>query len=275
MKLNQLNIATKIWLPFSAFLLLIFGAIVFYYPKKQREVFEGKKNTEMTELAKTVALGVELSLNNDDFLGLRKTLDFVENRTDFEYVAIVLDEFDSSEVYLSYPESTDRNRILNPNSEELLIQDESFQTDGFNGFIRLGVSKRQINEQIKLLNFPVYVILFVGLITSLLLFFFLAKFISKPIGFVTQIAGQLENGNYEVEILNAEGKNEVAFLNQALISLRDKLKEERQINDTLTSELEDKVETRTSELKKVAQKLRQAQRVSGIGSFSFNFKTKQ
>jgi PAS domain S-box-containing protein len=275
MNFKNLNIASKIWLPFSAFLILIFGAIVLYYPKKQREVFEEKKNTEMREIVKTVALGVELSLKNDDFQGLRKTLDFVEDRADFEFVSIVLDEFESPEVFLSFPEKIDRESILNPNSEELLIRDESFTTDDFRGFIRLGVSKKQINQQIKLLNSPVYIILFIGLMTSLVLFYFLAQFISKPLSFVTQVARQLEQGNFEVYIESTEGNNEVALLNHALVSLRDKLKKEREINDQLTADLEQKVDLRTAELMKVAQNLSQAQRVSGMGSFSFNFKTKK
>jgi PAS domain S-box-containing protein len=274
MKFQDLNIAAKIWLPFSAFLVLIFGAIVLYYPKKQREVFEEKKASEMNELVKTVALGVELSLKNDDFQGLRKTLDFVLGRKDFEFVAIILDEFDAPEVFLSYPEKLDKSRVLNPDLNELLIKDQSFSTESFNGFIRLGSSKFQINQQIKLLNSPVYIILFVGLLSSIILFFFLARFISKPIMFVTQVAGQLEKGNYQVEISNFSGNNEVALLNQSLVSLRDKLKSEREINDQLTAELEQKVALRTAELMNLTQKLSQAQRVSRMGSFSFNLKTK-
>ena len=275
MKFKNLNIATKIWLPFSLFLILIFGAIVLYYPRKQREVFEEKKYTEMTELVKTVSLGVELSLSNDDFQGLKKTLDFVENRKDFEFVAIVLNESETPEVFLSYPEKTNKDRIINPNLDEILIKDNPFSSKTFKGFIRLGVSKKQINEQIKLLNSPVYIILFIGLITSLLLFFFLAKFISKPIDFVTQVAKQLEKGNYDVYIDNSPGNNEVALLNRAQISLRDKLKKEREINQQLTADLEQKVDIRTADLMKVAKKLSQAQRVSAMGSFSFNFKTKK
>ncbi len=275
MKFKNLNIATKIWLPFSVFLILIFGAIVLYYPKKQREVFEEKKYTEMTELVKTVSLGVELSLSNDDFQGLKKTLDFVENRKDFEFVAIVLNESETPEVFLSYPEKTNKDRIINPNLDEILIKDNPFSSKTFKGFIRLGVSKKQINEQIKLLNSPVYIILFIGLITSLLLFFFLAKFISKPIDFVTQVAKQLEKGNYDVYIDNSPGNNEVALLNRAQISLRDKLKKEREINQQLTADLEQKVDIRTADLMNVAKKLSQAQRVSAMGSFSFNFKTKK
>lgn len=274
-KFNDLSIAAKIWFPFSIFLIVIFGFIAIYYPKKQQALYEDKKISEMSELVKTVALGVELSMNNDDFIGLKKTMNLVSSKTDFEFISIILDEFEQPEVFLSYPENFDKTIILNPDQSNILYTDQVVNTTNFKGSIRLGISKKFIQQEIRKLNAPVYIVLFLALVCSLILFHFLAGYISKPISFVSSIAKELENGNFNVEITNSKGDNEVNQLNMALISLRDRLKEERTINEKLTNGLENEIQERTIELKKTTENLLQAQRVSKMGSFTYQIVSKE
>jgi len=64
-----------------------------------------------------VALGVELSLRADDFQGLKKTIDFVSGTSDFEYVAILVEDSITGKenVFISYPERPQEEILaLNP-----------------------------------------------------------------------------------------------------------------------------------------------------------------
>jgi len=270
---QNLNIASKIAIPFSGFLIVIFLSIILYYPGKQREIFVERKISEMTELAKTVALGVELSIGNDDFQGLRRTLDFTASRADFKFIAILVQDFQELDVYLNYPEDIDDLTILSPDPNDFLIHDESFTAGDFTGVIRLGVSTSEIRKQIRSINTPIYLILLVSLLLSIIFSVLLARYISKPFEFLTFVVRELEKGNYNVTILGLAGKNELTILYQAFISLRDKLNLEYIKNKTLTNELEEKVEARTAKLYNLANRLNQAQKVSGLGSFAFDLKT--
>ena len=107
------KISFRIWLPFALTLSLMMLIVAFYYPREQEKLFRDNKERELKELAKTVALGVELSLRADDFQGLKKTIDFVSGTSDFEYVAILVEDSITGKenVFISYPERPKRKSL--------------------------------------------------------------------------------------------------------------------------------------------------------------------
>ncbi|MCE2849046.1 MAG: PAS domain S-box protein [Chitinophagaceae bacterium] len=209
--------------------------VAFYYPREQEKLFRANKERELKELAKTVALGVELSLRADDFQGLKKTIDFVSGTSDFEYVAILVEDSITGKenVFISYPERP-QEEILALNPELYVYQKYPFRTVDFVGNILISASKEKINELVFNLNRPVYIILPIILLVSLFLFFILARRISKPILQLTKTAKELESEHYDVVIPVTSQKDELGELANAFSSLRDSLVEQKDRNKQLT-----------------------------------------
>lgn len=268
------KISFRIWLPFALALSVLMGIFAFYYPSRQEELFRANKERELRELAKTVALGVELSLNANDFQGLKKTVDLASSTTDFEFVAILSNDSltQQESVFISYPEKP-VSEILQTNTDLNVYEKYPFRTKNFSGSILIAVSKSKINELVTELNRPVYILMPLVLIVSLLLFFFLARRISRPITELTAAARELEAQNYQVSIPQGKQKDEINDLRVAFTSLRDSLVEQRAQNQALTAGLEDEIRLRTKDLQSAQEKLVEAQKVARIGHYSFDFNT--
>ena len=195
------KISFRIWFPFALTLSLMMLIVAFYYPREQEKLFRSNKERELRELAKTVALGVELSLRADDFQGLKKTIDFVSGTSDFEFVSIIVEDSITGKenVFISYPEKP-QEEILALNPDLYVYQKYPFRTADFVGNILISASKEKINELVFNLNKPVYIVLPIILVVSLLFFFILASRISRPILQLTRAAKELEAENYAVVI---------------------------------------------------------------------------
>jgi len=266
------KISFRIWLPFALTLSVMMLIVAFYYPREQEKLFRANKERELKELAKTVALGVELSLRADDFQGLKKTIDFVSGTSDFEYVAILVEDSITGKenVFISYPEKP-AEEILSINEQLYVYEKYPFRTADFVGNILISASKQKINELVYNLNKPVYIVLPIILVVSLLLFFILARRISKPILQLTKVAKELETENYAVAIPLTRQKDELGELGNAFASLRDSLVDQKERNMQLTIGLEDKIRMRTADLQATQQKLLEAQKVARIGHYEYFF----
>jgi len=268
------KISFRIWLPFALALSVLMGLFALYYPQEQEKLFRENKERELKELAKTVALGVELSLNANDYQGLKKTVDLASSTTDFEFVAILSKDTTTQQetVFISYPEKP-ANQILESNESLYVYEKYPFKTNSFSGSILIAVSKSKINQLVSDLNRPVYIMMPLILVVSLLLFFYLARRISSPISELTATAKELEAQNYQVSIPLGEQKDEINDLRMAFASLRDSLVEQKQKNESLTAGLEDEIKLRTKDLQSAQGKLIEAQKVARIGNYSFDFNT--
>lgn len=266
------KISFRIWLPFALALSILMGIFALYYPGEQEKLFRENKERELRELAKTVALGVELSLNANDYKGLKKTVDLASSTTDFEYVAIINEDSITKKesVFISYPEKPE-NEILEKNTDLYVYEKFPFKANAFSGSILIAVSKSKINQLVFDLNKPLYIVMPIALAISLFLFFFLARRISGPILGLTAIARELEAQNYQVSIPESNQKDEINDLRIAFSSLRDSLVEQKEKNERLTAGLEDEIKLRTKDLQLAQEKLIEAQKVARLGHYSFNF----
>ncbi|MFN5326208.1 MAG: PAS domain S-box protein [Bacteroidota bacterium] len=241
-----------------------------YYPSRQEKLFKANKENQLRELAKTVALGVELSLKNNDFEGLKKSVDFVSNSSDFEFVSIInQDKITGKEnVFITLPDLP-KEKVLNRDTARLVYEQYPFDTKDFKGIILIAASKEKINALVDSLNRPLYIILPFILLISLIIFFIIANRISKPIVDLTGLANQLQKGNYEIEIPPLKQNDEIGELRDAFQSLKLSLKKQRDYNQQLTDGLEDEIRVRTKDLQDAQLKLIEAQKIASLGSFEF------
>ena len=267
------RLAIKIWLPFAIVLMVLLASVSIYYPKQQESTFRQNKEKELKELAKTVALGVELSLRNNDYKGLQQSIQFVSNMDDFDHVAILTkDTLAGKEmVFISFPEKSS-DSILNRDDKRYLYQTYDLSTPEMNGVIQIAVSTDKINKLIDELNRPVYISLIIIFAVSLVVFFLIAGMISKPITKLTESAKLLEAQAYEkTNIPFLFRKDEIGELATAFESLKTSLLFQKNKNEELTANLEQKVLVRTEALQQTQDQLLTAQQLARLGQFHYEY----
>lgn len=274
--LKLTSISLRIWLPFAlSFTIFIFAA-GFYYPKKQESLFIENYSSKIKELAKTVALGVELTLSSDNFEGLKKTINLASSSSEFEFIAIIETLEDGSEqVFQVNPDSFESKNILIKNNSEYLYEKCQIESDLLKGHVLIAFSKKFIKDKIDKLNYPVYLFLVIVLTISLVVFLLIANTISRPIRRLTKAANELERQNYQINLKESTGNDELSDLNNALFSLKHALVIAKARNDEFNKQLEQEINTRTKDLKITTEKLLNAQIISQIGNYEFDIKTRK
>ncbi len=241
------SFAFRVWFPFALFSGLMLLIIAFYYSNKQEELYIKNRRFELQELAKSVALAVELSLQNENLEGLKKALELAKSTDDFEKVAVVIkDEKGNKKQLFANPEKSNVD-VLSLDSGKFILERYAFKTDLLSGEIYMVSSKAKINKVIFGLNAPLYQILLFTLILSVIVFYWFAKRSVKPIQQLINYSKSIEeNDKFDLD-LGTSTTTEIKNLGQALHSLSSSLNLERKRNDDLLQDLENKVISRTKE----------------------------
>lgn len=264
----------KIWVPFT--LSLIIGGIAFivYYPNKLSTKFQESKLNEYKELTKTVALGVEIALNSEDFNGVKKSIEFISLKQDFDFCAVIIKEDSAnssiSKILTSFPDSINIKDVVEKNYEEYVYTSSEFNSKLVNGEIIIRASKNKINATISELIIPVYYSLGIIIIISIIIFYLFAKKLSTPIHKLIKITQELKSGVYDSRYSYKFEKDEIGLLSDNILELQDKLNTEQKINKELTENLENEVLERTVELQKTSLRLIRAQSISKLGHIDYS-----
>jgi PAS domain S-box-containing protein len=226
----------------------------YYYPAQQKIFYQNSKQTEIRELAETVALGVELSLNSDDFFGLKKTIDFASEKQEFEFVAVIAEDSLSGDanILASFPADIDSKRITQRDTVKYFYSEAPFQTETLSGRIVVCYANEKLDELINKEQQPIYLALGIFMVISLLAFYLFAKRLSKPIYQLKVLTNQLSEGNYDLNSHIKISKDEVGDLSKSVLELQSKLIEARNRNKQLTDGLEEEIRIRTEELEKLS-----------------------
>lgn len=268
------SISFRIWMIFALMVMSVLTFFIIYYPMKQRELLTDYKKTELEETAETVATSVILALKNDDYDGVKIAINQASEKKDFEFLAVLLEEQNNKAVLASYPE-VEEEKILNRTNEELLYELAPFQYGEFKGEVVVALSKTKINTTISALTQPIYITAVIVLVVSIILFYFIAAFISKPIVLLTRVTNTLKMENFEMPLSFVSSDNELGELHNSIAALQTNLLASRKRNRELTDNLEQQVIARTAELKATAEKLLEAQETARIGNFEYNIELNQ
>lgn len=248
------TISFQIWFPFSLCLVLLVGFIAYYYPKKLNELNLKTKQLELKQLAETVALGVELSLNSDDYAGLKKTIDFAASKHDFDFVAVVVhdDNGVQNEILASYPPDIELDKVLQKDTVAFIYESAPIHSNNLNGDIVLRYSNSQMREIVEKIEAPAYWTLFIFGLLSLVAFYFFARSISNPIQKLISFTNQMSSGLYEVKPNFKRKTDELGDLTQAILLLQQSLITTQKRNNELTEGLENEIKIRTEELERLS-----------------------
>lgn len=255
---------------------MIFAFLVVYFPSKQRIALTEFKNSELHEIAVAVSLAIESSLDNDDFTSLKNTLERTVSKKDFEFVAIIIGEDQNRKVLVSYP-NLQASKILTERNERFIYNRAPFSSNSndFSGEVLISFSKEKIDKTVSALVKPVYYSMLTFFLISLVVFYFVAQLISRPIKKLTKVTDSLKLGNYNVQVLKTKSNDEISNLNNALADLQVRLRETNERNRLLTEGLEEEIANRTYELEKSTISLIEAQENARICNFKVELLTEE
>ncbi len=268
-RLNLNNITFNIWLPYAASILFVTAVMGVYYPSRQEELFRAHQLEALNHLSRTVALGVEISLELENFEGLTRSIEYIANEDKFTFAAVILDNPQHEyEILARYPEGAAVETALQERSD-YLIGEQPFSASNFRGKVIVAMDKATSDQTIAELNRPIYYLLIASFFATILLSLVFAQRIARPIMEITSHAQALQRGEYQTEIPLSQGKDEIGVLQNALISLRDDLHQRKMENDHLTANLESMISQRTAELSQTLEDLNRVQGVARLGTFTF------
>lgn len=261
------SLSAKIWLPFTILFFIITIVFNLYYPQKQEDFYVKNKNNELKELSKTVGLGVELSISEDNFQGLKKTLDFASGRSDFEFIAIVINEVGKESVFASFPDTLSEKEILTNQPKKYIYQRSKFYSNDFQGYILIAASKTKMAEELAALNRPIYLSSLVIFILTFLSYLLVANRLTRPLVNLLKVTTNMRNENFKSLPNQKFSTDEIGKLGFSIHELQEKLIEQRTRNKELYEGLEDQIKLRTQELEKATEDLIASQSAASLANY--------
>ncbi len=245
-----LSVRSKILLTVLSVVMLFALFILFYYPARQTAYLLDNYNNQIENLAKTVALGVRIALNEENFEGVETAIDFVRHDDRLNYVSII--QFDTiweadtknfkiqKKIFSTSPENVE----VDPEavSDDLYINKSApFTSKIMNGEIKVSFTTTEIEQgkrQIRLASAAASITVF---IIGLCIGYWLARNISKPVLALRDAAHKVGKGDLTQSVSNKSrdeiGELSVAF-NKMVKDLNVARSEVNQRTHELTKEKE-------------------------------------
>ncbi len=262
---NRGGITARIWFPFASILLVLGLFFATYYPHRQRLLIEEHEQHELLELARTVALGIEISLDMNNFAGLQRSVDYISDRDDLDAIFVMTEESDDP---VAQMENGVTFKAFSEGRERYIVVEQPYRAEAFSGSVIIALDRAKVEARIWNINTPVYILLLISLLLTTGVFYIVARQVSEPILDAVRFARSLEHGDYHVTI-TSKGRDEIGQLRRSLAELRDTLRQQREENIALTTGLEQTVRHRTAELRLALGDLYTAQRIGSMGNYSY------
>jgi class 3 adenylate cyclase len=224
--------------------------ILFYYPARQTAYLLDNYNNQIENLAKTVALGVRIALNEENFEGVETAIDFVRHDDRLNYVSIIQIDtiWDADKKNFKT-----QKKIFSTSPENVQVDPEAVSDQHFinksapfiskimNGEIIVSFTTTEIEKgkrQIRLASAAASLTVF---IIGLFIGYWLARNISKPVLALRDAAHKVGKGDLTQSVANTSrdeiGELSVAF-NKMVKDLGTARSEVNQRTEELTQEKE-------------------------------------
>lgn len=242
----------RIWLPFALLMTALAIVTGLYFPSRQADAIRNYRGQELAELSRSLALSLEIALLNEDLSALARVVDHARSHDDLDLMAVVEQpDSGSANVFLTYPETLEVD-VLALADETYLIRRMPFETPALKGEVVVALSYAYINQEVAVLNLPLYVTMFGLILVALVLAVPVARLVSRPIEELTDIAGRLQAGEYGTPLPVVSRRDEIRTLYHALDSLRVALQDQKERNDDINRNLSRLVDERTAELDRLS-----------------------
>lgn len=265
------SLVFRLWLPFVVMVLLFSSAAGIYYTSKQRSVIIEKYEEALEKTGMTVALGVELSLNTEDFEGLARTFNFVRSEKAYDYIIINgTDSLSRQEEIISvYPDTLTVTPAL-ADQQLYIFKDIPFTSKSVNGFVRVGIRAEKTEQELEQLNRPVYGALILTLLVMVAIIFYIVKIVTKPILSLANTISKSEVTDEEINSIWKSTYGEIRLLTEQFQLMMVNLRKEEENNNRILKNLDELVHQRTLALEQAKGRLTKAQETARLCSFEYD-----
>lgn len=277
----RINLKAKIWLTILTIVLLFSFFTFLYFPARQEEYLLRNYNNEVQNLANTVAVGVEIAINEQNFKGIKKEIEIVKNDPRLSFVSLLEEDtvwtgkpgqfIIKDTVITSFPENVSVQSETSSNGM-LIIKRASLNTKlmNGNGAIQLGFKTTEITEIKKRIGRVSFIVSALVFLIAILVGFWLARNISKPILALRESAIRVGEGDLEQRVKKST-VDEIGDLTDSFNKMVEDLGKARmalkQANISLASTNEALKES-MDELKNAQEQLLQAEKMASLGQLT-------
>ncbi|MDQ6843514.1 MAG: ATP-binding protein [Bacteroidota bacterium] len=275
----SINLKTKIWLTVLAVVIMFSFFTLYYFPRQQGLLLIKNYNTEIQNLANTVALGVRIAITEQNFEGVQTAMEFVKDDPRLQFVSML--QYDTvwngghrsfqikKTIFKTYPEQEHPDpNIQSGNS--IVVKSGPFRTPAMSGAILLAFNTKGINESKKKIRMESLEVSGVVLAVGILLGLVLARNISIPVLELRDAAKRVGEGDLNQKVKKIPN-DEIGELGKAFNNMVDDLSKARtelDANNQTLSETNARLNNTLLELKSTQVQLIQSEKMASLGELT-------
>lgn len=275
----RINLKTKIWLTICSIVLMFSFFTLYYFPQRQGALLVNNYENEVQNLANTVALGVKIAINEQNFEGVQTAMEFVKDDPRLEFISMLQSDtvWDArhekfkieQKVFKTFPQKAHVNAGITSN-DSLIVKKSGFKTGVMSGAILLGFNTKGIETSKAEIKKTSVMVSCVVLLIGILIGFWLARNISVPVLALRDAARKVGQGDMDQKIKKIHrdeiGELELSFnkMIDDLEQTRNELNEKNEVLQATNSTLNDALD----ELKKTHAQLVQSEKMASLGELT-------
>ncbi|TKK67435.1 HAMP domain-containing protein [Ilyomonas limi] len=274
------TLKTKIWLTILSIVLMFTFFTLIYFPAQQGNFLYKNYNNEVQNLANTVALGVQIALDDQNYKAVQTAMEYVKGNPGLKFVSLVQKDtvWDATHtkpdikemVFKTFPDNAQPLLYAPANNDSIIIKRAPFNDKMMSGEIVLGFTTKEIEQSKKNIRTTSLIvsafIFLIGLFIGLLL----SRKISKPVIALRNAARKVGEGDLTQRV-QAYSNDEIGDLTNAfntmVIDLSKTRNELRTSNRSLL-ESNAALSNTLNELKATQAQLIQSEKMASLGELT-------
>ncbi|MFN5295927.1 MAG: HAMP domain-containing protein, partial [Flavobacteriales bacterium] len=211
----KLSLKSKIWFTVLSVVVMFAFFVLFYFPEQQQRTLLNNYNTEVQNLANTVALGVKIALTEQNLEGVETAMDFVRKNEELKFVGLMQVDSASGEktIFKTVPDEYPIPADLATN-DSMIVKTASFSTPLMSGDIVLAMGTDAITTSKKEIRFTSLFVCFIVLCVGVFIGFLLARNISVPVLALRDAAIKVGEGDRTQQVKSGS-RDEIGELGRA------------------------------------------------------------
>lgn len=186
----------------------------FFFPLQQEQQLQESFERATQSLAVTVALGVEVGLNNGDFSAMENAIDFARQDADLAYVAVVNE---AGTVEASFPTGFQPGEAP---TEAVVSRRARIATPILNGEVIVGRSTEALAASVASVRQTAVLVSLLAILAGAAAAFGLARYIARPVRTLRDAAKRVGEGdlNQQVDLSSGDEVGQLADAFNAMVS---------------------------------------------------------
>ncbi|RYG33286.1 MAG: hypothetical protein EOO01_33370, partial [Chitinophagaceae bacterium] len=184
------SLKAKIWFTICSIVLMFSFFTLYYFPSQQGSLLVNNYESEVQNLANTVALGVKIAINEQNFEGVQTAMEFVKGDPRLQFISMLQtdtvwnqahDKFSIKQnVFRTFPENQRVDAKVASN-DSLIVKKAPFSTGMMSGAILLGFNTKGIEASKARITRTSIIVSGIVLAFGILIGLWLARTITIPV----------------------------------------------------------------------------------------------